>query len=118
MTAPTIHLQGIGSVPAIPASDLEVGTVTLWNYGYEELVVSVEPASPQFVTVVLRNGRGVEFTRRMRRHRLVGVATMCSMCGSGLHDYCAETDDGVWNADCIFEPSTDDDGRPRRKARR
>lgn len=40
----------------------------------------------------------------------------CSMCGASSHTYCQVDDDGsVWNEDCVYESSTDDDGRARRR---
>lgn len=70
----TIHLQGIGRVTARPAGELNVGDVTIWNYGYREVVESITPTGKQSVTVVIRNAKtGEAFTRTMRRTRLVGI---------------------------------------------
>lgn len=71
----TIHLQGLGDLPAILASDLRVGMKLSWNYsycGYE--VVSIEEASAKFLKVVERNVKtGQEFTRRLKKDRLVAA---------------------------------------------
>ena len=37
----TIHLQGIGEKPAIPAKELEIGDVTIWNYGFTETIIGI-----------------------------------------------------------------------------
>lgn len=70
----TIHLQGIGRVPAKLASDLVVGDVTLWNYGYPAEVVGLEPKGSASIVAVLRDRRtGREDRRTLRRSTLVGV---------------------------------------------
>ena len=37
----TIHLQGIGEKPAIPAKELKIGDVTIWNYGFTETIIGI-----------------------------------------------------------------------------
>lgn len=72
-TTETIQLQSIGHVPAKPAGDLNVGDVTVWNFGYTSEVTAIEDASPQFVNVTLTSTNHVG-VRRMKRTRLVGVS--------------------------------------------
>ena len=38
-----IRLQGIGCLPAIRAEELQVGDITVWNYGFKEEVIEIEP---------------------------------------------------------------------------
>ena len=72
MTAVRMHLQGIGSCPAIPARELIVGDVVTWNYGYRYEITSIAPCGKQSVKVTERALRdGQEFTRTMRLTRLV-----------------------------------------------
>jgi hypothetical protein len=74
-TAPTIHLIAWGPTPATPAGNLKVGDVTVWNYGYHEVVTEVVPTGTQSVKVTMRSNRtGDLFTRTMRCNRLVGIS--------------------------------------------
>lgn len=70
----SIHLIGIGRVAATTADDLRVGDVTIWNYGYREVVVAIEPKGAQSLTVTIRSRDGKDYQRTMRRTRLVGIA--------------------------------------------
>lgn len=67
----TIHLQSIGLYPALPASELQVGDVTVWNWGGRETITKIEQASKCFIAVTITNKEGKEFTRRLKRDRLV-----------------------------------------------
>ena len=72
MTAARMHLQGIGDYPAIPAGDLVVGDVLTWNYGYRYEITSITPCGKQSVKVTEKSlADGTEYTRTMRRTRLV-----------------------------------------------
>lgn len=76
MAEQSIHLQGIGRVKAIPASDLRVGMSILWNYGGADEVVKIAPKGAQSLTVTLRYQDGItgqpkEADRVMRATRLV-----------------------------------------------
>lgn len=72
----TIKLQGIyGEQKAIKAGELKAGMVTVWNYGYKEVIKSVEPTkSGKSVKCVIICESGNEATRTMRIDRLVGLA--------------------------------------------
>ena len=72
----TVKLQGIYSKQkAIPAGELKPGMVTVWNYGYKEVVKSVElTKSGKSVKCVIICESGKELTRTMRIDRLVAVA--------------------------------------------
>ena len=71
-----IKLQGIYSPQkAIPAGELKPGMVTVWNYGYKEVIKSVElTKSGKSVKCVIICESGKELTRTMRIDRLVAVA--------------------------------------------
>jgi len=72
----TIHLQGLGEVPAIPARDLKPGMLVSWNQSWQEYrIVSVAEASPRFLEVVEeRIADGHRYARRMAKDRLVAAA--------------------------------------------
>jgi len=68
----TVHLQGIGEVPAVPAGELEVGDVTLWNSGVKETILSIEPSkSGKTFTAEIETPSGYRGTRRLSVTRLV-----------------------------------------------
>lgn len=71
----TLQLQGIGKREATPASELKVGDVTVWNYGYKEVVTEIAATkSGKSVKVTiesLNNGRA--YSRTFRNDRLVVV---------------------------------------------
>lgn len=71
----TIHLHGIGKMPARPARELRVGDRLMWNYGHTYTVVAIRP-SPSGKTLELeeRNDRdGKVYTRRLGASRLVAI---------------------------------------------
>jgi hypothetical protein len=71
--APTVHLIGIGRVPAKYVADLVPGDRIVWNYGYVYRVESVEPRGAQSVRIQETSERdGNTYTRTMRVTRLVG----------------------------------------------
>jgi len=74
--ANTVKLQGIpGYQPGIPAGELRPGMVTVWNYGYKELIIDVQPSKTgKTVSVKMRCiDSGYEGTRKMNANRLVVV---------------------------------------------
>lgn len=70
-----IYLQGVGRHEAIEAKDLKPGMITVWNYGYKELVKSVEFSKSRKTLIVVIESLpyGKEFTRRFTASRLVAV---------------------------------------------
>lgn len=71
-TEPSIHLQSVGRVPAIPAGDLKPGMRLMWNFGYTSDVVSVTPVGAKSIVVVERSTQtGTESSRRFLKTRLV-----------------------------------------------
>ena len=75
----TIHLQGIyGQHPAVKASELKPGDITVWNGGYTEKIIAVEPSkSGKTVKATIEyesmNGKTVRTTRKFGADRLVGI---------------------------------------------
>ena len=68
----TIRLQAIGYAKAKRAGELQVGDVTVWNYGAtEKLIEKVKETAKTVTFKVLINGR--TFERRMNKDRLVGI---------------------------------------------
>ena len=71
----TITLQGIGNVPAVPASELVNGTITVWNFGYREQIINTVPrGKTQLVLHIVCLNSGNFHQRVINRTRLVGVA--------------------------------------------
>lgn len=69
----SIHLQGIGSFRAIPAGDLKVGDVTIWNFGGLQTVAEIKPAGVKSVAIVWRDKDGKTYpARRYLATRLIG----------------------------------------------
>lgn len=74
MNATTIQLQGIGKVQGKQAIDLQVGDVTVWNYGYREVVQSVEIRGKSVYTTLYCEKSGKTFSRRFLQSRVVGIS--------------------------------------------
>lgn len=76
-TENTIQLQGIGYVPAIKVKDLKPGMITVWNYGYTDEVLSVEPSKSGKTFTVKFKPKKSDLTtsdgRTFRANRLVGI---------------------------------------------
>ena len=72
----TVKLQGIYSKQkAIPAGELKPGMVTVWNFGYKEVIKSVElTKSGKSVKCSIICESGKELSRTMRIDRLVAIA--------------------------------------------
>lgn len=73
-----IQLQSVGKVTGTPAKTLQVGDVTMWNFGGLEQITSVTfSASGKTLTVGVRyrdyNGELKEASRKLRAERLVAV---------------------------------------------
>jgi hypothetical protein len=73
----SIHLQGMGRCPAIPAGDLKVGDIIVYNYGGTTIVRSKRKVTTKTVEVVVesqeRIDKGKHYTRQYRVDRLVAV---------------------------------------------
>lgn len=73
----SIHLQGIGRYPAIPAKDLKVGDTIVYNNGGTTIIRSKRKISDKTIEVVVesqgRSDKGKLYTRQYRTDRLVAV---------------------------------------------
>lgn len=74
-TAETIHLQGIGKVPAMSVENLKVGDVIIWNYGNKSRIISISPTeAKKMMNIELQSLQdGVLRNRRMLASTLVGI---------------------------------------------
>lgn len=70
-----VHLQWVGDVPAIEAKDLKPGMVTVWNGGFTEEVLDVEPSkSGKTLRVKIKsNSSDYVGTRTFKADRLVAI---------------------------------------------
>lgn len=73
--ANTIKLQGLyGEQKAIKAEELKPGMVTVWNFGYKEIIKSIQKTkSGKSVKCVIICESGKESERTMRVDRLVAI---------------------------------------------
>jgi hypothetical protein len=67
------HLQSLGDLPAILASELQVGDVLSWNQSYREFqVAAIREVSPMFLEVTERHLKtGQCYTRWLKKTTLV-----------------------------------------------
>lgn len=74
--ANTVKLQGMyGEQKAIRAGELKPGMVTVWNFGYKEVVKSIAlTKSGKSVKCAIICESGEELVRTMRVDRLVAIA--------------------------------------------
>jgi hypothetical protein len=74
MTA-QIHLQGIGLLPAKPASELVVGDILSWNYSPMcSEVVAIEPFGQQSLKIHEKSRRdGKVYIRLVRKSKLIAA---------------------------------------------
>lgn len=70
-----IHLQWVGDVPAVEAKDLKPGMITVWNGGFTEEVLDVEPSkSGKTIKVKIKSDSSDYVgTRTMKADRLVAI---------------------------------------------
>lgn len=71
-----MKLQGVYSEQkAIQAMDLKPGMVTIWNYGYKELVKSVEfsKTGKTLTAVIVSMESGNVYNRKLKSTRLVAI---------------------------------------------
>lgn len=78
----SVHLQGIGEHPAIPAKEIKVGTVLVWNYGYTSEVMDFQfSKSGKTLNLKLETPDGRIWDRKLRADRLVAVRMVDSREG-------------------------------------
>lgn len=77
--AEKIHLQWIGQHPAVKASELKPGDITVWNGGATEKIIDVTPSkSGKTIKATIEykssfDGKKVRTTRKLSSDRLVGI---------------------------------------------
>ena len=78
----TIHLQGIGRVPAKPAQDFKSGEFMLWNYYGVGKVEGITKETEKYLTFRLCSpdvwndwNNAVRSERRLKKTRLVGIVS-------------------------------------------
>lgn len=73
----TMRLQGIGLCEAVAASNLKVGDVVIWNYGYKSQVVDIIPSKTGKTATfkMLSLGSGEVHDRKMNMSRPVVIDT-------------------------------------------
>jgi len=64
-----IHLQAVGNVPAVKASELQVGDVLRWNFGYTSTIERITPN--QTGSMITVEFVGSKYPRRYRLDTLV-----------------------------------------------
>jgi hypothetical protein len=68
----TMQLIGYGRVAAIQASELKVGDVIVWNYGYTSTVAAISPRGITQIKVSMEEGMPRQ-VRTFNKTRLVAV---------------------------------------------
>jgi hypothetical protein len=76
-TKPTdsIHLQGIGRVPAKKVSDFKIGDKFMWNYGYTSKVIGLKKTTPSQITFIIEDN-GKLYEKRMNKNRLAAYSVL------------------------------------------
>lgn len=69
----SIHLQGMGLHYAKPASELVIGDVLVWNYGYTSTLHAFGKGTPKMLDIIVKEPDGKLNERRFARTRLVAV---------------------------------------------
>ncbi len=75
----TIRLQSIGKKNAIPAKELKVGDVMIWNFGGREKITKITPSKTgKSITVNIKynsflSGKEVNSKRRLKADTLVAT---------------------------------------------
>lgn len=70
----TTQLQGIGTVPAIPARDLKPGMIIRWNFGYTALVLDVFPSDSGKTLIAVIQENGKVYNRRFSASTAIATA--------------------------------------------
>lgn len=69
----TIHLQGVGNLPAQRAIECKVGDVLIWNYGETETIEEIIKTTAKQIIFKVSTVRGGIFIRRCSKERLVAI---------------------------------------------
>lgn len=69
-----VHLYGVGNVDSVKGSDIKVGMILLWNYGFKSEVVGIKSETKAFTTFLLKSCQdGQVRERRMSKKTYWGV---------------------------------------------
>lgn len=69
-----LHLQGIGKVDAVPAKELKVGQVTVWNFGYTSKIMNIELSKTGKTLILHLLGQsGKVLPRKVGAERLIAI---------------------------------------------
>ncbi len=71
----TMHLQSIGSVPAVALKDCKPGDRLMWNFGEVSIIVAMVPSESGKSYMVTERCKTGDFTRRLGADRLVSRVT-------------------------------------------
>jgi len=71
----TIQLQSIGKVPAVAASNINVGTVLMWNFGTTETVLEIVSITAKTISVKIQSGNFIG-VRKLNKSRLVCIVNI------------------------------------------
>ncbi|RMB04984.1 hypothetical protein BXY39_2559 [Eilatimonas milleporae] len=71
----TIHPQGIGKLPAIPAGDLKVGDILSWNNAPDACTITrIVRETEKSIWIIERERKtGKDYKRRLPKKRLVAA---------------------------------------------
>lgn len=71
----TVHLQGLGSVPGKPASELKIGDIAMFNYGYKYEVIEMHESGKASVATKMKSlDNGKVFDRRFKLNTIVAIS--------------------------------------------
>lgn len=71
-----VHLQGVGDVPSIPASDVRIGDDRMFNYGGTEKIIAIDQKSPKtllFTYDHIDSTTGKNYTQSVRMSAKVAI---------------------------------------------
>jgi hypothetical protein len=74
MTAATVQIQSVGRCKGKPASQLQIGDVTIWNFGYTCAFVGFAKETKAQVIAQFLDKDGTIWEKRMGKDRLVAIA--------------------------------------------
>ena len=69
----SIQLQSVGRVHAIPAGQVTVGTLLLWNFGHSSTVKAITKETEKSIWFTTLTDNGNTYNRRFVKTRLIAV---------------------------------------------
>jgi hypothetical protein len=80
MTSNAIHLQGIGSRPAVALSEIQVGDTLMWNYGTQSMVTALRAVGKNTIEVTTTSRDGETTFRKRATTPVVRVSAKAERC--------------------------------------